>query len=687
MDYAHTVNRSRQGEMNIMSGVRLAQLSLGKCCNVVFRIWRRDKRVFVVLAVLVTYLLYYLYGTLTMPVRFLFVNENINRQCIIPDLDPFDKSIMQYVWSPDPIHCDPAPDLVYVDESGFVTYNQSAYKFYGHSSYKCSYTPLLRPKNDDYSVQFGEEKVSDIPFQVPHDFYRLRCYTSSGNKLVYDTLQESVYVSNEVKDTKADENGKNSKYSVFMFGIDSTSRLSAIRKLPKTYKYLIEILGAYVFKGYMKVGDNTFPNIVPVLTGKRPGTVDLPNPGGGPFDLQPFPFIWYNFSREHYATFYAEDYPIIATFNTEASGFKSPPTDHYMRPWMLGLRKIGFASEVLKSVLLPLEYKNVNMGKSSSLCYGNKPIFTHLINYYKRFVTQYKEKLKFSFSWLVQICHEFINYLELGDNDFFEFFKFLKENGHLENAFLIFFSDHGSRIDDIRNTFVGRIEERMPLLSIVPPETFAAKHPEAIKNLRDNTDRLTSNFDLHELLNDIVNADFEASVEFKSNTKRGISLFRPIPDTRSCADASIPEHFCACYGSESIAVTNPVVAKATEYAVLYLNNLLKKYKHICAELSLYKIHEARLVSLGLSAKGEEENRWTIYKFFSKPEAEKHKRFLVIFETLPGNAMFEATVDYHVETGMKITDDISRTNKYGNTSSCVPEKPLRRYCYCKFMLKQ
>lgn len=621
-----------------------------------------------------------------MPVRFLFVNENINKQCIIPDLDPFDKSIMKYVWSPDPIHCDPAPDLVFVNERGFLTFNKSAFKYYGDSNYRCSYTPLLRPEYDDYSVTFGEEVFGEIPLQVPYDFFRLRCYTNKGNKRVFDTLQESVYSSDEIKNKIAEENPEISKYSVFLFGIDSTSRLSAIRKLPKTYKYLTEVLGAHVFKGYMKVGDNTFPNVVPVLTGKRPGTVDLPNPDGGPFDLQKFPFIWQKFSMEKYATFYAEDYPIITAFNTEASGFKEPPTDHYMRPWMLGLRKIEFASEVLKSVLLPFEYKNLKTGKSS-LCYGNKPVFKHLINYYKRFATMYKTKLKFAFSWLVQICHEFINYLELGDNDFYQFFKFLKENGHLENAFLIFFSDHGSRIDDIRNTFVGRIEERMPLLSVVPPETFQSKYPEAAKNLQENTQRLTSNFDLHEMLNDILNSDFEILEKSQTKKKRGISLFRRIPDTRSCADASIPEHFCACYGSDKVDTSNPLVVQATKFAVLHLNNLLKKYSHICAELSLNKIHEAQLVSLGLSAKGEEENRWTIYKFFSKPEAEKHKRFLVIFETLPGNAMFEATVDYHIETGMEITDEISRTNKYGNTSICVPEKPLRRYCYCKTLLKK
>ncbi|XP_052795473.1 uncharacterized protein LOC128228289 isoform X1 [Mya arenaria] len=656
---------------------------LGNCWRMMFSYRKRDRRKSMVAVLVSVVVTYYLYTTLTMPVRFLFINENVNAQCIIPDLDPFDKSIMQYVWSPDPIRCDPAPDLLYVDKLGLVVFNTTAFKYFGDTSYSCSYAKLERPMGDDDSVTLGKEIFFEPPFQVPCDFFRLRCYTSQRRKKVFDTLQESVYVTEDIVRSKHKE--QSSQYSVLMFGIDSTSRLSAIRKLPKTYEYLTKHLGAHVFKGYMKVGDNTFPNLVPILTGKRPWTDDLPNPEGGKYDVNPFPFIWQNFSRKHYATFFAEDYPILATFNTEGKGFKSPPTDHYMRPWMLGLKEIGFASEVLKSVLLPFEYNNINLKGTSSLCYGNKPIFKHLINYYKRFVTLYKSRLKFSFSWLVQICHEFINYLELGDDDFYEFFKFLKEDGHLDNAFLIFVSDHGSRIDDIRNTFVGRIEERMPLLSIVPPSSFLSKYSHIARNMQQNTDRLLSNFDLYQTLNDILTESFDQKLTYDEN-KRGTSLFRSIPETRTCADASIPEHYCACYGSNQIPAESPISVKAANYAVSHLNRLLRHYSSICAQLSLRKIHESHQISLGLSVHGEEESRWTIYKFFSKPEPEKHKRLLVIFETSPGGAMFEATVDVNSETGMSITDDVSRTNKYGNTSICVPEKPLRRYCFCKSNLK-
>jgi hypothetical protein len=60
-----------------------------------------------------------------------------------------------------------------------------------------------------------------------------------------------------------------------------------------------------------------------------------------------------------------------------------------------------------------------------------------------------------------------VNFIKLGDLDFLDFLTFLKEDGHLNKSVLFFVSDHGSRVDKIRNTPIGRIEERLPFFSIV----------------------------------------------------------------------------------------------------------------------------------------------------------------------------------------------------------------------------
>lgn len=57
---------------------------------------------------------------------------------------------------------------------------------------------------------------------------------------------------------------KEMPFNVIMFGFDSLSRNAWIRKLPKSYKYMIEHLGADVLQGYNIVGDGTPQALIPV---------------------------------------------------------------------------------------------------------------------------------------------------------------------------------------------------------------------------------------------------------------------------------------------------------------------------------------------------------------------------------------------------------------------------------------
>lgn len=68
-------------------------------------------------------------------------------------------------------------------------------------------------------------------------------------------------------------------------------------------RYLREELDAYVLKGYTKVADNSFPNLLPVFTGLKAYTKEVP-PG-----IDNIPFIWKNFSRKGYIDHLSEDHP------------------------------------------------------------------------------------------------------------------------------------------------------------------------------------------------------------------------------------------------------------------------------------------------------------------------------------------------------------------------------------------
>jgi hypothetical protein len=85
----------------------------------------------------------------------------------------------------------------------------------------------------------------------------------------------------------------------------------------------------------------------------------------------------------------------------------------------------------------------------------------------------------------------------------------------------------------------------------VLPKRFKQKYPLAVRNLKRNTRRLTTHFDIFETLKDLTNLDGNVlsneniksrALDLKDrerNLPRGISLFLEISGERSCESAGI----------------------------------------------------------------------------------------------------------------------------------------------------
>ena len=99
-----------------------------------------------------------------------------------------------------------------------------------------------------------------------------------------------------------------------------------------------------------------------------------------------------------------------------------------------------------------------------------------------------------------------------------------------------------------------------------------------------------------------------------------------------------------------------------------INEKLSQFKQ-CSTLSLLQTKEAQQIETGLANK-EEYNRKTLLNLLYKPEVDNEQRYLVLIETLPGHALFEATVSYIDDKTMTVLGDVSRTNRYNNQSHCV-----------------
>ncbi|KAK3099467.1 hypothetical protein FSP39_004924 [Pinctada imbricata] len=630
-----------------------------------------------VIIIVISLLLYQLHITYNKPIHYVFVNSGSKGQCALPDLDPFDPSILEFYWHPEPIKCTPALQVVYIDEAGFLQLNRSAVPDVNKDNIECSYSIVKRV--EDKTVEFLPPENITFPVFIPADFFTVNCKDNNG-KTLFNSLLEHIdfQATLKAKEVKA---VSNEQLSIIVFGVDSLSRLASERSLPKTVKFLREELSAYIFRGHTKVGENTFPNLIPLLTGRSTSELPKHDKLNEFIDDVGYPFIFNNCSKRGYATYFAEDWPRLSTFNYLMRGFRIPPTDHYYRPFDLAIEASPLKS-TLDEVFMFLEDKNIKLTPSSAFCYGNRPKHQIQIDYLKKFLTAYKMKRKFAFSWLNRIGHDYVSFLELADKDTMQFLKWMKSEGYFNTSVVILIGDHGARLDAIRNTRVGRIEDRMPFLSIVIPDHLKKKYPHLHKNLLTNTERLTTPYDVHQLFSDVLHNSYSDKniSQFPKYMPRGISLFREIPKNRTCACAAIPEHFCACYSMVPVKVNESDVPSIAQFVVNKINNKLKNVKDKCAKLSLLKTRQASLTTSNLKRKPDWEE-FTIRKYFTSYKEDEEKRYLVTIETVPGNAIFEATVNKWGENSYNILGEISRTNRYGNQSICVLDKILRLYCYC------
>ncbi|XP_054081454.1 uncharacterized protein LOC128919886 [Zeugodacus cucurbitae] len=599
-------------------------------------------------------------------------------QCRIPYVDPFSEDVLK-IFNPKKYkytNC--------TNDEAFITssYQLNARQYILHmdmeaieravkplnvsaTDVRCCYRQIVRAGSGqmaDFKYNLLNCVIFHQNFMVPQhiDYIITECYIGKNTNT---TIQKDAFSfiqlprANELKNiTESLSKNKSAaldvrKPSILLLGIDSLSRINLRRTMPETLKYL-QMNQWFELQGYNKIGDNTYPNLMPLLTSYNETVADkkcLPKTVGG-LNKPICNFIWNDFKQIGYKTAYAEDTTKMSTFNYLKKGFEQPPTDYYLRPMAMAIEK---ELKVTNEAGLPY-------------CVGRKHYAEYIYDYALQFVNAHPEEPVFGLFWTNSFSHNAFDTEAKMDARMLEYIKKLKRDGILERSIVIFFADHGMRWGALLNLKSGFLEERLPMMFISIPSWYQNEHPDFMKNLQINQKRLTTPYDIYATMKHILEV-MQPVKQFPipNDTLQGISIFHEIPENRTCKDADIPEHWCTCVPYEVVPTSNAVAKNVTGLVLNEINQYLinKNISDKCAKLNLTKIDRAEM------------------KMFKVPNEFTYR---ISFEANPEKAKFRATVVLNITTNTIETnvEEISRLDSYAKTAKCIDLKKEQKYCLCK-----
>ncbi|GJQ83832.1 hypothetical protein Trydic_g5690 [Trypoxylus dichotomus] len=587
--------------------------------------------------------------------------------CRIPDMEPMDSTVKKFIFAEKLVVCNEAvPALVEsnIDSLFVMKKALTAYGVNDTTLFSCCYRQFRRvdPKGSeaDHEVQYDDDCVyfnDSVKVNASVEFVKVTCYHDKT------ALYKDFFSFVPLKAKNSDIVDARSKLNVLIYGIDSISRLNFHRQMPRTNAILKKIKAVELL-GYNKVADNTFPNLIPVLTGLSEDELKKNCWPNITSHFDGCPFIWKRYSENGYTTAFGEDASWMGLFSYQKRGFKHQPTDYFSNT---------FDREAEKQI-------GNNHRLNVKQCLGARESYKVITDYAEKFIESMSlfRRPYFAFFWSSSLSHDFLNKPKLGDKFFEMFIARLHKKNLLNNTAFIFLSDHGMRWGDIRSTFQGRVEERLPFLHIYLPEWYRNDYPLTYSNLMWNARRLTTPFDLHRTLLDLfdpyaLTRQFLHERQENETVRRDYSLFEAITPERTCENASISRHWCTCQTSVKVDTNNTVILEAANFTVHYINRLLVGYDD-CVSLELDEVIHAHLRTHDKEIRTEDQSE---------------EQYTLTLRTRPSEALFEVTVKRDVSkdgrSSYEIVGTISRINLYDiccSSSSCVISSKEISFCYTR-----
>ena len=417
------------------------------------------------------------------------------------------------------------------------------------------------------------------------------------------------------------------------------------------------------------VGDGTASQLAAMLTGlPEKNQQDARKRKSSSKTVDSWRWIFKDLKEKGYATCFSEDSPGTAAFNYRLNGFRDPPTDHYGRPFWMEADKL-------------LRAHCVNSRASHNVS------FEYLLSFFRR----YRDRPRFAFASHCAISHDDIDTIGYVDDDLKTFLDEFEKESFLDNTMLIIFSDHGARFSNLRKTLQGKLEERLPFMSITLPKWFQEKYPDLNNNLVYNSHILTSPFDVYATLRHILSYP-----QYPSGIITGQSLFSRIERTnRTCASTGVADHYCPCLDLEAVSLDEPVVKEIAAFVLKHINDLTSQtdeLSKLCQRLQLKEIKSAfrempkEALQRFERSKHAADDRCDSCEALLGQKTEntlvRDTLYQIQFTTSPNEGFYEVSV--RMKQGVpELTAEISRIDAYKNQADCISHNfpLLRKYCYC------
>ncbi|RUS70180.1 hypothetical protein EGW08_022053 [Elysia chlorotica] len=643
------------------------------------------------------------------------------KECTFPNTNPFDPALDAVVRIFPPIDCsNQTANIVYLDNFALAV-NQSKLHLVlapGQNFSHCWYKEIVRQQGSDTRFNFSwtsENFTQSVSLPLWNENIVTECFDTNYTvisrsyfSLIRKKPKVEKYLNQKYWEHKR-KNNPSDTLSFLLIGIDGMSKQNFERAMPKTRNFLIEKMGGIELYKYNKLAFETFPNVLALLTGHTPEEFyrDWKYNRTGYVDQINEHFLWSKARGLGYRTAMMLDAQSLTAF-------------HYQkRPTILA------------------STRDKLMRSGDKHCYGDIPEVTVIHDYWLQLVRafgKYRTTPFFGYSFSVRITHDESDLASKGDEAYHKFLTDLVATDALENTVIVWFSDHGPRFGPIRETYHGRIETSTPYLFFVFPPWFRGKYPELMRTLEINRNRLSSHFDVHETLKDLM---FLKIGPRKPGTlkERAISLFREIPKERTCAQAGIPGEFCVCgrfYEAKLPQTTYYLIAltllekvnsfvgyspSATAVSSLGSATSLPSKPPLGAQEGS-KNSDSGVASATKPANGATENNQNSTKSGGIPpptmtvlppgklrelcahlslekvesvyqitndqlQSLKVNSYRVTIRTVPGEGLFEGLVNHDQQSGeTQVVGDVVRINLYRGQADCVVDPWLRQFCFCR-----